>query len=169
MGSSAAPADAIAGDRTRTRGGSRTGHGQSVPFDRRRRGAVVAHLLLFQQRRRGAERRALAGYAVLRRPTPTRALPTALPSGGHCDGDAVCAACVLWSLGQTGAGPQHDTAPRFALRAVERGRLSIILRWPVLCFCAILLVCRTLLTPPGLPHSARCCLAFGTAYLGLKT
>jgi hypothetical protein len=59
----------------------------------------------FQQRRRGAERRALAGYAVLRRPTPTRALPTALPSGGHCGGDAVCSVSVLRSLGQTGAGP----------------------------------------------------------------
>src|SRR3984893_57516 len=56
--------------------------------------------------------RALAGNAVLRRPT---ARPGPDPPPYQMEVAAVvaalCSRCVLWSLGQTSAGPPHDPAP----------------------------------------------------------
>jgi hypothetical protein len=45
-------------------------------------------------------------------PHSDQGLITALPIGGHCGGDRSVLRSRAVSLGQTGAGPQHDTAPR---------------------------------------------------------
>jgi hypothetical protein len=43
----------------------------------------------------------VCGYVAPPRPGPD---PPPYQNGGHCGGDAVCSACVLRSLGQSGAG-----------------------------------------------------------------
>ena len=79
----------------------------------------------------------------------------------------MCPGSVLWSLGQTGAGARGKIPCR---AQPSRGAgLSIILRWPVLCFCAFFVGMSHLVDPAWIAAFSLLLLAFGTAYLGLKT
>jgi hypothetical protein len=76
---------------------------QSAPFDLRRRGAGVARLRLFNRVRTQSPGRVFGTASPPPRPgpypPPYQAEVTAVVS-------TVCATCVLWSLGQTGAVPR---------------------------------------------------------------
>jgi hypothetical protein len=72
-----------------------------------------------------AQRRTLAGYAVLRRPHPDQGLIHRPTCGGHCGGHPhLCSAGVLWSLGQTGADHAAVHGQGSAWRALGEGSKS---------------------------------------------
>lgn len=74
-----------------------------------------------------AQRRTLAGYAVLRRPHPDQGLIHRPTCGGHCGGHPhLCSAGVLWSLGANWRGPCGGSwaGVRPAWRALGEGSKS---------------------------------------------
>jgi hypothetical protein len=81
--------------------------------------------------------------------------PPPYQSGGHCGGDHNVLRSRAVVTGANWRGGPQDHVPRLA---VERGRT--VHNFAVASFVFLrhlCLVCRTLLTPPGLPHSACCC------------
>jgi hypothetical protein len=84
---------------------------QSALFDRRRRGAVVARLLPFNSIIEGQNAEPWPGKRVTASPHPDQGRSPPYQTEVAAVVTAVCFARVLWSLGQTGAGPPHDPAP----------------------------------------------------------